>query len=203
MTEMGSSGHPNQRELAVANLTARKVVPDLEEPIASAEQSFEELYAAYFGFVWRSLQRLGVQHASLEDAAQDVFVVVHRRLVDLRADASVKAFLFAIALRVAQTYRRKVRRKGTQSLDVEAQASREPSPYEQAVAARALRVVEQFVESLDEGKRVVFILSELEQMSAPEVATALAIPVNTVYSRLRHARERFVGYLKERGDPHA
>lgn len=187
----------------MSDVTSREVAPGPERPAATQEQTFEELYAAYFGFVWRSLQRLGVQHASLEDAAQDVFVVVHRRLADLRADASVKAFLFAIALRVSQAYRRKIRRKGADSLDVEAHASREPGPFEHAVAARALRVVEQFVGSLDESKRVVFVLSELEQMSAPEVAAALAIPVNTVYSRLRHAREHFASYLKERGDPHA
>jgi RNA polymerase sigma-70 factor (ECF subfamily) len=170
---------------------------------APPDASFEDVYTAYFGFVWRSLRRLGVAHAVLEDAAQDTFVVVHRRFADLRADASIKAFLFSIAFRVAQSYRRKVRRKGTHSLDVEQQVSNDPGPFEHAVAARSLQLVEQFVDSLDDNKRVVFVLSELEQMSAPEIAEALAVPVNTVYSRLRHARERFVAYLAERGNPHA
>jgi RNA polymerase sigma-70 factor (ECF subfamily) len=161
------------------------------------------VYIAYFGFVWRSLRRLGVAHEALEDAAQDTFVVVHRRFADLRADASIKAFLFSISFRVAQAYRRKVRRKGTLSLDVEQQVANGPGPFEHAVAARSLQLVEQFIDSLDDGKRVVFVLSELEQMSAPEIAQALAVPVNTVYSRLRHARERFVAYLAERGNPHA
>ncbi|HEY6877978.1 MAG TPA: sigma-70 family RNA polymerase sigma factor, partial [Polyangiales bacterium] len=176
------------------------VDPPHERP---AQLSFDQLYEQYVGFVWRSLQRLGVQTASLEDATQDVFVVVHRRLSDLRAEASVKAFLYAIALRVAQAYRRKLRRKGAESLDCDTQPASETSPLERVQATRALRVVEAFIASLDEAKRAVFVLSELEQMSAPEIASALELPVNTVYSRLRHAREHFVEYLRERGNPHA
>lgn len=186
------------------------MVPTLPQPqsVAAprelpAPASFEQLYEQHVGFVWRSLQRLGVQKASLEDATQDVFVVVHRRLGDLRAEASVKAFLYGIALRVAQAYRRKLRRKGAESLDCDAHPASETSPLERAHAARALRVVEEFVASLDEPKRAVFVLAELEQMSAPEIASALELPVNTVYSRLRHAREHFVEYLRERGNPHA
>ena len=203
MTDPERAGHSSKGERDVVELTAEDLVPGDQSQGASAAPTFEELYASYFGFVWRSLQRLGVQYASLEDATQDVFVVVHRRLSDLRAEASVKAFLFSIAFRVAQAYRRKVRRKGAESLDAELHASQASGPHELAVAAEALQVVERFVDSLDESKRVVFVLSELEQMSAPEIADALTIPVNTVYSRLRHARERFVGYLKERGNPHA
>lgn len=206
MTEERRAGHTKGGEHSVVNLTLEVVGQSSgagsTAPSAHAESNFEEVYTAYFGFVWRSLQRLGVAHASLEDAAQDAFVVVHRRFADLRADASIKAFLFSTAFRVAQSYRRTVRRKGTSSLDVELQVSGSPGPYEHAVAARSLQLVEQFVDSLDEGKRVVFVLAELEQMSAPEIAEALAVPVNTVYSRLRHARERFVAFLAERDNPY-
>jgi len=207
VTEAGRAGHHRQGEYSVVDVTLEQAgqSPAAGSPArcATPEASFEDVYTGYFGFVWRSLRRLGVAHEALEDATQDTFVVVHRRFADLRADASIKAFLFAIAFRVAQAYRRKVRRKGTLSLDVEQQVSSGPGPFEHAVAARSLLLVEQFIDSLDEGKRVVFVLSELEQMSAPEIAEALAIPVNTVYSRLRHARERFVAYLAERGNPHA
>ena len=175
-----------------------------EVPLAGPPAlTFDAVYSQYFGFVWRSLQRLGVASFVLEDAAQDTFVVIHRRFADLRADASIKAFLFGTALRVAQNYRRTARRKGAASLDTETAHSLEPGPFERAAASRALAVVEEFVTSLDDEKRMVFMLSALEQMTAPEIGDALSLPLSTVYSRLRVARERFVAFVAQRGDPHA
>jgi RNA polymerase sigma-70 factor (ECF subfamily) len=161
-----------------------------------SRRDFDAIYQAHFDFVWRSLLRLGVAPALAEDAAQDAFVVVHRRLSALRPDASVKAWLFGIALRVARDYRRTKRRKGTYPLD---DADREPSaesgPFERTAKAQAVRVLERFLAELDEAKRSVFLLSELEEMTAPEIAEALEVNLNTVYSRLRAARERFVAFV--------
>ncbi len=183
---------------------AAKSLSSAEVPLTGpVPLTFDEVYSQHFAFVWRSLQRLGVASAVLEDAAQDTFVVVHRRLGDLRADASVKAFLFGTALRVAQNYRRTARRKGAASLDTENAHSLESSPFERTAANRALAVVDEFVATLDDDKRMVFVLSALEQMTAPEIARALSIPLNTAYSRLRIARERFVAFVAQRGDPHA
>jgi RNA polymerase sigma-70 factor (ECF subfamily) len=76
------------------------------------------------------------------------------------------------------------------------------SPLEQASSAEALRLVDAFLASLDADKRNVFILAELEQMSAPEIASALSVKLNTVYSRLRAARQAFSEML-ERHSPGA
>jgi RNA polymerase sigma-70 factor (ECF subfamily) len=160
-----------------------------------ARSDFETLYNEHFDFVWRSLRRLGVDASSVEDAAQDTFVVVHRRLQDLRPEASCKAFLFGIALRVAHDYRRRARRKGAESLDLEASISKDLGPFEQTAKVEAARLVERFLESLDEDKRAVFSLSDLEEMTAPEVSEALGVKLNTVYSRLRAARDLFIAYL--------
>ena len=170
--------------------------------IASAdapERAFEAVYAEHCDFVWRCLRRMGVQSAVVEDAVQDTFVIFHRRLSDLRPEASVRAFLFGIALRVAHDYRRSARRKGATSLDVEAQISDESGPFESTMKAEALRRLEQFLATLDDDKRAVFVLAELEQLSAPEISEALAVNLNTVYSRLRLARERFVAFLAAQG----
>lgn len=156
---------------------------------------FDTLYNEHFDFVWRCLSRLGVDASSVEDAAQDTFVVVHRRLSDLLPGASRKAFLFGIALRVAHGYRRRARRKGAEALNVEATASHDAGPFDRAARAEAARLVENFVSTLDEDKRGVFCLADLEDMSAPEISEALGVKLNTVYSRLRAARERFVAYL--------
>lgn len=169
---------------------------------SAAGPSFEELYAGQFDFVWRNLRRLGVPEAAVEDAVQDTFLVVHRRLSDLRADASPRAWLFSIALRVAHDYHRRVRRKPVVAFDAERQAGSDEGPFEHTAAAQAARALRSFLASLDEGKRAVFVLAELEQMSAPEMSQALGIGVNTIYSRLRGARERFLQFLEQHGAGH-
>jgi RNA polymerase sigma-70 factor (ECF subfamily) len=136
-----------------------------------------------------------VPTALVEDATQDAFVVVHRRLADLRPDASEKAWLFGIAMRVASDYRRTQRRKGAVSFDPESAPTRDASPFESTLKAQAVQKLETFLATLDEEKRAVFVLGELEGMSAPEMAEALSANVNTIYSRVRLARERFVEFL--------
>lgn len=172
--------------------------------LAPAERtSFDLLYRRHFDFVWRSLRRLGVPEAQVEDAAQDAFIVVHRRLGDLRPDASVKAFLFGIALRVANGYRRTLRRKGTTSLDLGTVVATSGSPFEQTAKVQAERVLEQFLATLDQDRRAVFVMAELEEMTAPEISEALDVNLSTVYTRLRAARQRFVAYVGAASEPKA
>ena len=74
-------------------------------------RDFDELYARYFDFVWRNVRRLGVPEAEVDDAAQEVFLVVHRRLGDFVPRASIKAWIFGILARVARDHRRVLARK--------------------------------------------------------------------------------------------
>jgi RNA polymerase sigma-70 factor (ECF subfamily) len=148
--------------------------------------------------VWRSLSRLGVDHSAVEDAAQDVFVVAHRRLAAFEGRSSVKTWLFGIALRVARDYRRGIRRKRNHGLvpegeaDVGAVADADaPSPLESATRVEAVERLRAILAELDEDHRAVFVLAELEQMSAPEIAEAVGANLNTVYTRLRAARRTF------------
>lgn len=160
--------------------------------VAPAVPTFSQLYEQYFDFVWRVLRSSGVHPALVEDAAQDVFVVVHRRLPEYRPDASPKTWLFAIATRVAKDYRRKAARKGGLLPLEEAEATAATDdPFDAAACAQAWRVVEAYLDALDEDRRNVFMLSELAQMTAPEIASALSMNLNTVYSRLRSARRGF------------
>jgi RNA polymerase sigma-70 factor (ECF subfamily) len=184
-------------DTAAQRAVAMGAAPDID-----SARAFEALYGQHFDFVWRSLRRLGIGPSLVEDAVQDTFMILHRRLGVLRPDASAKAFLFGIALRVAHDYRRTARRKGADSLDSDSAVSRDAGPFERTAKAEAVRVVERFLESLDQEKRAVFALAELEEMTGPEIAEALAINLNTVYSRLRSARERFVAFLALEGEPH-
>jgi RNA polymerase sigma-70 factor, ECF subfamily len=157
--------------------------------------SLEDLYSAHFDFVWRSLRRLGVPEAAVEDAAHDVFEVVYRRWSEFRHDSSVKTWLFSIALRVAQNSRRYWARRRSEQLDAETADARETAPDELSARAENARLAYRLLEELAPEKRAVFILAELEQLPAPEIARALEIPVNTVYSRLRAARREFEAAL--------
>ena len=142
--------------------------------------------------MFRNLRRLGIAPASVDDALQDVFVVVLRRLDGFREGTHPKAWLFAIALRVAGNYRRaQTRRAPTASLAPDALEGSALGPFDQLSRSEAARVLDAFLGSLDDDKRAVFVLAELEQMTAPEIAQALAVNVNTVYSRLRAARIAF------------
>lgn len=156
----------------------------------AALTDFGEVYAEHFDFVWRSLRRLGVPSSQMDDAAQDVFLVVHRRLQDFESRSSVKTWLFGIVLRVVSRYRRSAARRPTEPLSEEP-VGRAAGPEELAEAARAARLVRQLLDELDDDHRAVFVLAELEQLTAPEISVALGVNLNTVYSRLRTARRDF------------
>jgi RNA polymerase sigma-70 factor (ECF subfamily) len=165
---------------------------------AAEALSFEAVYDRCFDFVWRNLRRLGVPDAHLDDAAQEVFLVVHRRLPELQKQGSVRQWLFAILLRVASDHRRSIRRKSPHNLatgaPIEADSiadDRSQSPDERTAQAEGVRLLYKLLEELDDEKRAVFVLAELEQMSAPEIAAALSVNLNTVYARLRAARREF------------
>ncbi len=168
--------------------------PEGRAPAAEVP-SFDAVYEASFDFVWRSLRRLGVAPASIDDAVQEVFLVVHRRLPEFEGRSSIKTWLFAIALRVAKDQKRTLRRKGGhEPLDLQL-ADGGPSPAEALAQVEALRVIDRLLTKLDDDKRNVFVLAEIEQLTAPEIAEALAVNVNTVYSRLRAARKEFEAAL--------
>lgn len=201
-----ASGHDLRNEMSTAGHSLRAEVLPAEPARLSGTalgadgamaHAFDTLYGLHFSFVWRSLRRLGVHPSWVEDAAQDTFLVVHRRLADLRPEASAKAFLFGIALRVARDYRRRAQRKHSVSLDVEKEISHVSGPFERTAKAEAVRMLERFLATLDEDRAAVFVLSELEGMTAPEISQALGANQNTVYSRLRSARERFVAFAAD------
>ena len=159
--------------------------------------SLAEVYDRHAAMVWRTLRALGVDEAALDDAMQDVFIVVHRRLGDFEGRSALSTWIYGIARRVASQYRRR-RRDRSDETALAREAEPGPSPRERAEQRQAARLVMELLAELDEEKREVFVLMELEQLAAPVVAEMLAIPVNTAYSRLRLARQRFEAALARR-----
>ena len=170
------------------------------EPMAGAERTpaFDEVYSTHFQFVWRVLRGMGVPPGLVDDAAQEVFVVVLRRLPEFDGRHSVKTWLFQIALRVASNQRRSLRRRGSREELDESMAAPGPGPDEATASRRALADVMEILDTLDEPLRVVLVLSQFEQMTAPEIGELLGLKVNTVSSRLRRAREAFAARLERK-----
>jgi RNA polymerase sigma-70 factor (ECF subfamily) len=164
---------------------------------ASGEEAatLARVYRDHFAFVWRMVRRLGVPDPQIEDAVQDVFVVVHRRLPDFEGRSSVRTWLAAIVRRVARDYRRSIERKpalaNTLDLAVDELSIEQGTPEDNALATEAARLLHLLLDTLDDDKREVFILAELEQWSIADIAEAIGVKVNTASSRLRLAREAF------------
>jgi RNA polymerase sigma-70 factor, ECF subfamily len=191
------AGHPT--DMRQAQSAARAENPAFEPPIAPASEStptFSELYEEYFDFVWRSARRLGVAESSLDDVVQDVFVTVYRRLSSFEGRSQIKTWIFGILRHTVRDLRRTQRRKPTESLDHEPADLRSGGPQDAFAKEQGTRLLHAVLLELNEELREVFVLSELEQMSAPEVGASLSLNVNTVYSRLRTARKEFDAALR-------
>lgn len=163
-----------------------------EEPSRASETSYEALYREHFAFVWRNVRRLGVPEASADDAVQDVFVVVHRRLAEFEGRSTIRTWLFSILARVARDHRRSRARRDAKAVAIAAvEVEAGPTPADLAARREAARILEEVLEGIDEEKREIFVLVELEQMTVAEVADALELNVNTAHARLRAARQQF------------
>jgi RNA polymerase sigma-70 factor (ECF subfamily) len=165
----------------------------------AAPLDFQSVYLEHFDFACRSLRLLGVAPAALEDAAQDVFGIVSKRLGEFSGEASLRTWIFAIVQRVASNQRRTQRRKQKPLRPLtEPLAANDPSPEAHAQAAQAASLVQLFCDALDEGRRAVFVLAMVEDVPAREVALALEVPLFTVYSRIRALREQLQEFLESR-----
>jgi RNA polymerase sigma-70 factor (ECF subfamily) len=155
----------------------------------AAAPPFAELYAEYAAFAWRTLRRLGVREADVEDVTQEAFVVVHRKLPEFDGRSSVKTWLFGICLRVASDHRRRAHVRREESVEEVPDSATEPEQGKALEQRQARKVLDQILETLDEDKRTAFVLFELEQWPMADVAEAMGCPLQTAYARLYAARK--------------
>jgi RNA polymerase sigma-70 factor (ECF subfamily) len=179
---------PNNEQKA---MTAQVTTPrETAAGARAAAPDLEDVYRRHFAFVWRSLLRLGIPRSAVEDVAQDVFLVVRRRLGDYDSTYSMPAWLFGILRRVASEYRRRTGR-AQRRLDLLPPPGESAGPDLGVQVGEAAEVVRRFIAGLDEERRMIFVLSELEGLSGTEISEALGVNRNTVYTRLRKARIQF------------
>jgi RNA polymerase sigma-70 factor, ECF subfamily len=168
------------------------VLPIAGAPARQEAADVRRVYVEHSAFLWRSLLRLGVREADVDDALQELLVVVHRKLpgFDPRR-GHMKGWLFGIAVRVAHGHRRRayVRREvPAESADCAAAPS---TPEDDLRLARARRDLETVLAALSPVKRATFVMFELEGLSTDEIAAVTGVPVGTVHSRLHGARRDF------------
>ena len=152
--------------------------------------ALETIYRQELGYVLQTLKRLGVPAAAAEDVAHDVFITVKARLPDYDESRPVRPWLFGIAMRSAANHRAKAHLRHETNEEADAV---DPShgPAEQSEAASARRLVARALKTLDDDKRNIFVLHELDEVPVPEAAQVLGVPVDTAWSRLRAARREF------------
>lgn len=152
------------------------------------ELSLQAVYETNWSYVWRSVRKMGIPEARIEDVVQDVFIVVSRQLAAFEGRSSIKTWLYGIAFRVAQEdHRRREKEERPAVTPTEAPAPARPDAY--AERAQAARLLHELLAELPEEQRIVFVMAELEGQSPREVADSTGVGINTVYSRLRRARE--------------
>jgi RNA polymerase sigma-70 factor (ECF subfamily) len=167
---------------------------NLEPPRTVTEDlaEFRAVYEAHFRFVWGALRRLGVREADALDLTQKVFLTLHARAGDFEGRSKLRTFIFGICQRVASDYRRSAMVRYEIVTDsAELDARREAGEGEEAPgeSRQHAEIAEAILNKLPEPQRVVFVLFELDEMSGDEIAELLDVPVGTVRSRLRLARE--------------
>ena len=167
--------------IASADATANAAKP-------TAQQVFQE-HATY---AWRALRYCGVAQADLQDACQEVFLVVHRRLPDFENRSSIRTWVYGICLRVAAQYRRRAHRRHEELMPEPPEMAVLPTQSVEIEGQQAKQMLEGVLGALDPPKREVFVLYEIEQLPMEEVAAAVGCPLRTAYSRLEAARKQII-----------
>ena len=154
---------------------------------------FREVYDAHLPFVWRSLRRLGVSESDAADAAQEVFLVIHRKLPMFEGRAKITTWIFRICMRVVSDRSRRAHVKREVYTESGMPENADPSDGPAQVLERLedVQLFDAALARMEIDQRAVFSLFELEGLTGDQVADTLGIPLGTVYSRLRAARESF------------
>jgi RNA polymerase sigma-70 factor, ECF subfamily len=156
-----------------------------------------EVFDAHAAFVGRALSCLGVRERELADAIQEVFLVAHKKIGELERPGAMRSWLYAICVRKALHFRRSAARRREDAVAEPPEPKIErASPHDDLERTRALSVAFEILGELDDEKRAVFVLYEVEQLPMAEVADAVGCPIQTAYSRLYAARREVTRQLK-------
>ena len=168
-----------------------------DESMGAIHAGFGAIYESMVDYVWNVVCRMGVPPSDAEDVVQEVFVTVYRRLGEFEGRAQLKTWVFSIAVHLVQHYFRTHARKpgdraSAKGTEVQALVDqREDGPANQVERRERYDALDRVLGQLDEGKRLVFVLAELEQLTLVEIGEIVGANPNTVATRLRAARQAF------------
>lgn len=162
---------------------------------------FQKLYRAELPYVFHSLRRMGIADADLEDVSHDVFLAVYRRWADFDRSRPVRPWLFGFAYRIASDHRRLSRHRHEVGGVAADPIDERHLPDEQLAAEQKRRAVLAALDAIALDRRSVLVMHDLDGHPIPEIARALAIPLNTAYSRLRLARRDFESIIRRTTPP--
>ncbi len=183
-----------------------------EESRGAIHAGFEAVYESMVDYVWNVVCRMGVPQADAEDVVQEVFVTVYRRLGEFEGRAQLKTWVFRIAVHLVQHYFRTQARKpgdraSAKGTEIHGLVDQwENGPANQVERRERYDALDGVLGQLDESKRLVFVLAEVEQLTLVEIGEVVGANPNTVATRLRAARQAFEKALarfqtRELGNP--
>jgi RNA polymerase sigma-70 factor (ECF subfamily) len=170
--------------------TRREQAPSGVQP-----SQLRALFQEHAAFVWRSLRRLGVSDADVDDLVQEVFLVVHQRLDGYEERERARSWLYSICVRVASNQRRKLFRRREQVTSEPPEGRVSATQLQEIEDREALALGHRLLDQLPAEQREVFVLYEVEHMPMAQVAESVGCPLHTAYSRLRMARAKVLAEL--------
>lgn len=169
----------------------------LPAPHAREVLDLERVYRDHVDYVVRAARGFGVAPSLVDDVVQDVFVAVHGKLSTFEGRSTLRTWITGILIRVALTHRRRTKRDVFMDAVDESIEASDVGADERIARMQAETLVSRLLDTLDDDKRIVFVLAEIEEVPVTEIAEALNIPLNTAYSRLRLARKDFESAAKQ------
>ncbi len=170
---------------------------------SAAAPEIERIFREHGAFVWRTVRRLGASESDADDLTQEVFLIVHRKLGEFEGRSSLTTWLYGIAVKVALAHRRRAHVRRELPTEEPPDTTLDAGPQDALLAAEQRSLLDRALSTLDDDKRAVFVLYELEELTMQDAALALDCPLKTAYSRLYAAREEVATFLRrhDRAEP--
>ena len=164
-------------------------------PTATAEE-VERIFREHGAFVWRALRRMGIPESDADDLCQEVFVIAHRKLPEFEERSSITTWLYGILAKVALAHKRRAHVKREIVTDAPPEGTAPLGPDDALAESEARALLDRALDTLDDDKRLVFVLFEIESLPMADVARIAECPLQTAYSRLHAAREQVEAQIR-------
>ncbi len=162
--------------------------------------AFEGIYRQYSAMVYRIALRMTARAEDAEEVTQQVFLSVHRHLASFAGDSSLKTWIYRIAVNCSLN----ALKKGKRRQEVAWEEGFEPQDPKQDVrdeADKSLRHsrINELLDQIDPDQKACLVLRAQEGLSYEEISGVVKVPLNTVRSRIKRAREKLLELYKEKG----